>query len=90
MQHARRDTAFENASLMDNWDDAEGYYSKWPVQYFIFATLLYSVIFDIFTDIFPLSLFMIYIYCILQLDTLVDSILFGCCGYCCSTCDCLC
>jgi len=24
----RRDSAFENASLMDNWDDAEGYYSK--------------------------------------------------------------
>ena len=25
---ARRDSALENASLMDNWDDAEGYYSK--------------------------------------------------------------
>ena len=32
---ARRDTAIENASLMDNWDDAEGYYSEWPRQCFV-------------------------------------------------------
>jgi len=42
---ARRDSAFENASLMDNWDDAEGYYSEWPDHSFYAHSFAFGMLF---------------------------------------------
>jgi len=54
---ARRDTAFENAALTDNWDDAEGYYSEWLSTGISFSQhCFYNVIYLTYVmHAFPLS-----------------------------------